>query len=139
MHSPYTPNGYIHPQFNSNYTPNRNIDPQCNRLCVERVYRSVQCRVSCIYYSYKIMVEKVMHITSEYEEGLPRCQYVRRLSFGRRMLTDDGAPNTFSLTLATLVLFFLITYEHSLFSIHSSCKCIRTILIILRLDLALFF
>ena len=95
--------------------------------------------VSSVYYSYKIMVEKVMHITSEYEEVLRRCQYVRRLSFGRRMLRDDGAPNSFSLTLARLVSFFLITYQHSLFSIHSSCKFIRTILIIFRLHLELFF
>jgi len=38
-----------------------------------------------------------MHITSEYEERLRRCQYVPRLSFGRRMLTDDCAPNRFFL------------------------------------------
>jgi hypothetical protein len=57
----------------------------------------VQCRVSCVIYSSKIMVEKVMHITSEYEERLWRCQYVPRLSFGRRMLKDDGAPNRFFL------------------------------------------
>jgi len=99
----------------------------------------VYSAVSSVYYSYKIMVEKVMHITSEYEEVLRRCQYVRRLSFGRRMLRDDGAPNSFSLTLARLVSFFLITYQHSLFSIHSSSKFIRTILIIFRLHLELFF
>ena len=84
------------------------------------------------------MVENVMHSTSEYEERLRRCQYVPRLSFGRRMLRDDGAPNRFFLTLARYVPFFLITHQHSLFSIHSSCKFIRTILI-LTLDLVLFF
>ena len=43
------------------------------------------------------MVEKVIHITSEYEDRLRRCQYVPRMSFGRRMLRDDGAPNRFFL------------------------------------------
>jgi len=106
------------------------------------------------------MVENVMHITSEYEERLRRCKYVPRLSFGRRMLTDDRAPNRFFLmhlfcneTMAIqylkdigliilrldLVLFFLITYHHSLLSIHSSCWFIPTILTILRLGLVLFF
>ena len=37
------------------------------------------------------------------------------------------------------VIFLLITHHHSLFSIHSSCKFIPTIPIILRLDLVLFF
>ena len=83
-----------------------------------------------------------MHITSEYEERLRRCQYVPRLSLGRRMLRDDDAPNRFSLMYLfcnasmaiqylkdigliilrlDLVLFFLITYHHSLLSINSSC------------------
>ena len=43
------------------------------------------------------MVEKFVHITSEYEERLRRCEYVPRLSFGRRMLSDDCAPNRFFL------------------------------------------
>jgi len=43
------------------------------------------------------MVQNVIHITSEYEERLRRCQYVPRMSFGRRMLRDDGAPNRFFL------------------------------------------
>ena len=118
------------------------------------------------------MVEKVIHITSEYEDRLRRCQDVPRMSFVRRMLRDDGAPNRFFLmylfcdesmaiqylkdigllrskmqcntcgrdmTWLGLVLFFLITYHHSLFSIHSSCRLIPIILIILRLDLVLFF
>jgi len=38
-----------------------------------------------------------------------------------------------------LVLFFLITYHHSLLSIHFSCKFIRTVLFIIRLGLVLFF
>jgi len=42
----------------------------------------LQCHVSCVLYSSKIIVEKVMHITSEYEERLRMCQYVPRLSFG---------------------------------------------------------
>jgi len=41
------------------------------------------------------MVEKVIHITSDYEERLRRCQYVRRMSFGRRMMRDDCAPKRF--------------------------------------------
>jgi len=55
--------------------------------------------VPCLlcFYSHKKIVENVMHITSEYVERLRRCQYVPRLSFGRRMLTDDGAPNRFFL------------------------------------------
>ena len=101
-----------------------------------------------------------MHITSEYEERLRRCQYIPRLPFGRRMLRDDGAPNRFFLMYLfcnesmalqylkdigliilrlDLVLFFLITYRHSLFSIHSSCRFIPTIRIILRLDMVLLF
>jgi len=47
-----------------------------------------------------------MQITSEYEEGLRRCQYVRRLSFGRRMLRDDGAPNIFHYVSEIGVIFF---------------------------------
>jgi hypothetical protein len=43
------------------------------------------------------MVQKVMHIISEYEERLRMCQYILGLSFGRRMLRDDGAPNRFFL------------------------------------------
>ena len=42
-------------------------------------------------------MRNVIHITSEYEERLRRCQYVPRMSFGRRMLRDDGAPNRFFL------------------------------------------
>ena len=38
-----------------------------------------------------------MHIKSEYEERIRRCQYVTRLSFGRRMLRDDGGPNRYFL------------------------------------------
>jgi len=41
------------------------------------------------------MIEKVIHITSDYEERLRRCQYVPRMSFGRRMLRDDCVPNRF--------------------------------------------
>jgi hypothetical protein len=102
----------------------------------------LQCRVSCVLYSSKIMVEKVMHIISEYEERLRMCQHVRRLSFGRRMLRDDGAPNRFFLMYLSCdesMAIQYLTYHHSLFSIHSSCKFIRTILIILRLGLVLFF
>ena len=94
------------------------------------------------------------------------------MSFGRRMLRDDGAPNRFFLmylfceesmviqylkyiglrrsklqcntcgrdmTWLGLVLLFLITYQHFLFSIHSSCRFIPTIRIILRLDMVLLF
>ena len=73
------------------------IHPQCNRLCLERLYRS--CAVACLLFFIhkKIMVENVIYITSEYEERLRRCQYVPKLSFGRRMLKDDGAPNRFFL------------------------------------------
>jgi hypothetical protein len=57
----------------------------------------VQWRVYCFFIHKKIMVENVIYITSEYEERLRRCQYVPKLSFGRRMLKDDGAPNRFFL------------------------------------------
>jgi len=68
-----------------------------------------------------------MHITSEYEERLRRCQYVPRLSFGRRMLRDDGAPNRFFLN-------YLFCNESM------AIQYLKDIgLIILRLDLVLFF
>jgi len=43
------------------------------------------------------MVKQLVKVTSEYEERLWRCEYVPRLSFGRRMLRDDCAPNRFFL------------------------------------------
>ena len=43
------------------------------------------------------MVENVIHFTSDYEEPLRRCQNVPRLSYGRRMLMEDGASNRFFL------------------------------------------
>ena len=68
-----------------------------------------------------------MHITSEYEERLRRCQYVPRLSFGRRMLTDDGAPYGF-------FLMYLFSNESM------AIQYLKHIpLISLRLDLVLFF
>jgi hypothetical protein len=73
------------------------------------------------------MVENVMHITSEYEERLRGCQYVPRLSFGRRMLRDDGAPNRF-------FLMYLFCDESM------AIQYLKDIgLIILRLGLVLFF
>jgi hypothetical protein len=112
----------------------------------------VKCRVFCGSYSSKIMVEKVVHITSEYEERLRRCEYVPRLSFGLRMLRDNLSPlfpfhsflmpihsyNTHHRYCDSLV-FFLIPYHHSLFSIHSSCKFIPTTLIIVRLEFGVIF
>ena len=93
------------------------------------------------------MVENVKHITSEYEERLRRYQYVPRLSFGRLMLTDDGAPNRF-------FLMYLFCNESMAIQWESVCdykvvvvvpaefrnqvrQC--TIIIILRLDFVLFF
>jgi len=49
------------------------------------------------FYSHKKKVQNVIHVTYEYEERLRRCQNVPRLSYGRRMLTEDGAPNRFFL------------------------------------------
>ena len=73
------------------------------------------------------MVENVMHITSEYEERLRRCQYVPRLSFGRQMLRNDGAPNRF-------FLLYLFCNESM------AIQYVKDIgLIILTLDLVLFF
>jgi len=60
-------------------------------LCAVGVQRAV-CSVTSFS---NIMVEQLLHITSEYEERLRRCQYVPRFSFGRRMLRDDGGPNRF--------------------------------------------
>ena len=60
-------------------------------LCAVGVQRAV-CSVTSFS---NIMVEQLLHITSEYEERLRRCQYVPRFSFGRRMLRDDGSPNRF--------------------------------------------
>jgi len=35
----------------------------------------------------------MVNITTEYEERLRRCLYVRRFSYGRPMLRDSGGPN----------------------------------------------
>jgi len=74
----------------SQYTPTFQSD------CLQRFYRS--CVVPCLLflYSHKKMVENIIHVTSQYEERLRRCQNVPRLSYGRRMLSEDGAPNRFS-------------------------------------------
>jgi len=107
------------------------------------------------------MVQNVINVTYQYEERLRRCQNVPKLSYGRRMLTEDGTPNRlflmylfFTLTILRLdfglfflityhqpicVIFFLITYHQSLLSIHSSCSFIPVTLTILRLDFGLFF
>ena len=77
----------------SHYTPNRIIDPQCNRLCRERVYRScaVPCFLCCLFVENNGGKGDAHHIGIR----LRRCQYLPRLSFGRRMLRDDVAPNRF--------------------------------------------
>ena len=39
------------------------------------------------------MVQHIKEVITEYEERLRRSSYVRRFSYGRVMLRDDGAPN----------------------------------------------
>jgi len=72
--------------------------PQCNWLRFQPVLFCV-CSIAFILLciSIEIMVDQLVKITSEYEERLRRCQYVPRLSFGRRMLRDDDGPNRYFL------------------------------------------
>ena len=41
------------------------------------------------------MVAHLLQDVTEYEENLRRNQYVPRFPCGRRMLRDDGGPNSF--------------------------------------------
>ena len=77
------------------------------------------------------------------DDGAPNIYFLMYLfceeSIGIQYLKDIGlfwrGPRTILiiLTLGLLGVIFLITYHHPLLSIHSSCKFIRTIIIILRL------
>ena len=46
----------------------------------------------------KIMVEEISKTITQYEERLRRCSYAPRLSYGRRMLAEDGGPNAMFFT-----------------------------------------
>jgi hypothetical protein len=67
------------------------MQPALLNLCAVRVQRAV----SSVASFSNIMVEQLLHITSEYEERLRRCQYVPKFSFGCRMLRDDSGLNRF--------------------------------------------
>jgi len=41
------------------------------------------------------MIAHILQVVTEYEERLRRTPYVPRLSYGRRMVRDDSAPNRF--------------------------------------------
>ena len=41
----------------------------------------------------KIMVEEIDKVVTEYEQRLCRSPFALRLSYGRRMLAEDGGPN----------------------------------------------
>ena len=43
------------------------------------------------------MVKDLLKVVTEYEERLRRNNYVPRLSYGRRMVRDDGGPNRYFL------------------------------------------
>ena len=102
----------------SQYTP--------TMLCLQRFYRLCVVPYLLCFYSHKKMVENIIHVISQYEERLRRCQNVPRLSHGRRMLTEDGAPNRF-------FLMYLFCNESM------ALQYLKDIgLIILRLDLVLF-
>jgi len=44
------------------------------------------------------MVEEIAKIITQYEERLRRCPFAPRLSYGRRMLAEDGGPNAMFFT-----------------------------------------
>ena len=67
------------------------MQPAVLNLCAVHVRRAV---FSVASFS-NIRVEQLLHITSEYEERLRRCQYVPRFSLRRQMLRDEGDPNRF--------------------------------------------
>jgi len=46
----------------------------------------------------KIMVEEISKTITQYEERLRRCSFAPRLSYGRRMLAEDGGPNAMFFT-----------------------------------------
>jgi len=60
---------------------------QCALLCL-----CVRARI-CATFPPCNMVDNLVRITSEYDARLAACPYVPRLSYGRRMLRDDGDPN----------------------------------------------
>ena len=68
------------------------------------VYRHTVCVISAhcaavvCASSMKIMVEEISKTITQYEERLRRCSYAPRLSYGRRMLAEDGGPNAMFFT-----------------------------------------
>jgi len=46
----------------------------------------------------KRMVEEISKTVTQYEERLRRCSYALRLSYGRRMVAEDGGPNAMFFT-----------------------------------------
>ena len=53
------------------------------------------------------MVQNLVTITSEYENRLAACPYVPRLSYGRRMLRENGDPNRLFLAYIPTAYYYL--------------------------------
>jgi len=97
----------------------------CSCACVAFLCRSsVSACVTFILFVFRQqkMVQRMQEIVAKYEDRLRQMQSVPRLSYGRRLVCTDGAPKRMFLT--------------CLFCHHVWC---RTILIIFRLCLVLFF
>jgi len=69
------------------------------------------------------MVQNVIHVTYQYDERLRRCQNVPKLSYGRQMLTEDGAPNRFFLMYLFCNELMAIQYLKDIGLLRSKMQC----------------
>ena len=68
----------------------------CSCACVGLLYRSSICAcVTFILFVFREqkMVQRMQEIVAKYEDRLQKMQCVPRLSYGRRLVCRDGAPN----------------------------------------------
>ena len=73
----------------------------CSCACVGMLYRSSICVcVTFILFVFREqkMVQRMQEIVAKYEDRLRQMQSVPRLSYGRRLVCTDGAPNRMFLT-----------------------------------------
>jgi len=73
----------------------------CSCAYVGLLYRSSIC--ACVMFTLFVfreqkMVQRMQEIVAKYEDRLRQMQSVPRLSYGRRLVCTDGAPNRMFLT-----------------------------------------